>query len=310
MEIKLSLASAIYLNLKPGKLNFPVSTIYIMLGEKCSSNCLFCAQARSHIQDNMLSRVPWYHYDPEIVIERLKSFRMSRICIQTLDYPDIEDDLLSFLKMLKDVKVPVSVSITPVSKDYMLKLKDYVDTISIALDAATEPLFDKFKGKAVGNRFAWNKHWKALITAKKIFKNVNTHLIVGLGESDRKLIELMLILKKENISIALFAYTPVNHALELQPPALNRYRKVQMARYIIENYDATMQNFEFENDALANINFPGIDGIIEDGMAFMTSGCRGCNRPYYNEKPGGNLYNVPYHPTPEQINSIKKELKQ
>ena len=26
---------------------------------------------------------------------------------------------------------------------------------------------------------------------------------------------------------------------------------------------------------------------------FETSGCPGCNRPYYNERPGGMLYNYP-----------------
>jgi len=29
------------------------------------------------------------------------------------------------------------------------------------------------------------------------------------------------------------------------------------------------------------------------GEAFQTSGCPGCNRPYYNERPGGFIYNYP-----------------
>jgi biotin synthase len=29
------------------------------------------------------------------------------------------------------------------------------------------------------------------------------------------------------------------------------------------------------------------------GEAFRTSGCPDCNRPFYNEQPGGPLYNYP-----------------
>lgn len=309
MNVKLSLASAIYLNLKHGKLNFPVSTIYIMLGEKCNSNCSFCAQANSHAQENMLSRVPWYSYDPDIVIEKLKLSKISRVCIQTLDYPNLEEELLSFLSLLKNLKIPVSISITPILTESIIRFKDYADTISFALDAATPELFEKYKGRAVGNRFTWEKHWNTLLKAKKIFKNVNTHIIVGLGETDKELIELMLKLKNENISIAMFAYTPINKNLNIEDPDLNRYRKVQLARYIIEKHGATLQNFEFENNMLKTINFENIDKIINEGLAFMTSGCKGCNRPYYNERPGKAVYNIPYHPSTEEMMLIKKELK-
>jgi biotin synthase len=29
------------------------------------------------------------------------------------------------------------------------------------------------------------------------------------------------------------------------------------------------------------------------GEPFQTSGCPDCNRPYYNERPGGVMYNYP-----------------
>lgn len=273
------------------------------------SNCAFCAQASSHAQENMLSRVPWYSYEPERVIEKLKLSKTERICIQTLDYPYLEEELFSFLSILKNLNMQVSISINPIFTASIIKLKDYADTISIALDAATPELFEKYKGRTVGNRFTWDSHWDALLNAKKIFKNVNTHIIVGLGERDRDLIELMLKLKNENISIALFAYTPINKDLNLNYPDMNRYRKVQLARYIIETYGAKIQNFEFENNILKNINFENIDKVINEGLAFMTSGCKGCNRPYYNERPGKALYNIPHHPSSEEIKLVKKELK-
>jgi len=33
--------------------------------------------------------------------------------------------------------------------------------------------------------------------------------------------------------------------------------------------------------------------LVGKGLAFRTSGCSSCNRPYYNESPGTELYNYP-----------------
>ncbi len=36
-----------------------------------------------------------------------------------------------------------------------------------------------------------------------------------------------------------------------------------------------------------------LEPLIECGVPFRTSGCPDCNRPYYNERPGGVMYNYP-----------------
>ena len=44
--------------------------------------------------------------------------------------------------------------------------------------------------------------------------------------------------------------------------------------------------------------------LAEAGLwaeAFRTSGCPGCNRPYYNERPGQIPYNYPRPPTPAEL---------
>jgi len=46
--------------------------------------------------------------------------------------------------------------------------------------------------------------------------------------------------------------------------------------------------------------------VIDSGEPFLTSGCPGCNRPYYNERPGGPLYNYPRQLLPEEIEEAKK----
>ena len=43
-----------------------------------------------------------------------------------------------------------------------------------------------------------------------------------------------------------------------------------------------------------------LEHMLGDGTAFRTSGCAGCNRPYYNERPGGVMYNYPRPLTPEE----------
>jgi biotin synthase len=48
-----------------------------------------------------------------------------------------------------------------------------------------------------------------------------------------------------------------------------------------------------------------LEPVLGDGVAFMTTGCPGCNRPFYNERPSGPFYNYPRPLTEEEI---RKEL--
>jgi len=50
-----------------------------------------------------------------------------------------------------------------------------------------------------------------------------------------------------------------------------------------------------------------LSDALKDGQAFQTSGCPGCNRPYYNERPGGPLYNYPHPLTPAEIQQTMRE---
>ena len=60
-----------------------------------------------------------------------------------------------------------------------------------------------------------------------------------------------------------------------------------------------MPDFSFdERGTLAGICLAGgrtQDGshYLADGDAFRTPGCPDCNRPFYNEHPGGPMYNYP-----------------
>ncbi len=289
MQIRLSYGTAVKMGLKKGKMLAEPTTAYIMVGERCISNCSFCAQARSRRKEGYLSRVLWLPY-PEEVLSRLEGF--ARICFQTLDYPEMVDDLLSLLSILPK-NIPVSVSIVPITRGDMLRLKEAgVDIISFALDAANPEIFYRVKGGGVGNRFTWEATWGALDTAKKMFHEVNTHLIVGLGESDLDLYRVMKKLRDEGITVALFSYTPVNGG---NYPDVGRYRAIQLTRYLLyKGYDDFLR---FEDSRVAEINANEREKKeVLHGVPFLTSGCPGCNRPFYNERPGGTIYNYPQLP--------------
>ncbi len=299
--IRLSYGTAVKMGLKRGRMLAEPTTAYIMLGEHCESNCAFCAQRKSNPKRGYLSRILWIPVSKEI----LKNTRgFARICFQTLDYPEVVDDLLDILPILPDI--PVSVSIVPIDGENMKRLKNAgVEIISIALDASTPEIFDRVKGKAVGNRFTWDGHWNSLRNATKIFEGVNTHIIVGLGERDEDIVNVMRKLRDMSITTALFSYTPVNGGA---PPDVGRYRAIQLARFLI--YHNTNAEIEMKEGKIVRITVPeNLKNAVLRGVPFLTSGCPGCNRPFYNERPGGVIYNYPLLPSRDSINNSINELR-
>jgi len=109
----------------------------------------------------------------------------------------------------------------------------------------------------------------------------------------------------------LFAFTPIpGTALENNPqPTLNHYRRIQLAHYILANRKTRLEKMEFDLEGkLENfgIHKEMLLEIIDNGKPFLTSGCPGCNRPYYNESPGGPLYNYPRQMQPKEIEEVKQ----
>jgi biotin synthase len=56
------------------------------------------------------------------------------------------------------------------------------------------------------------------------------------------------------------------------------------------------------------LNLEKLQQVIELGEPFRTSGCQDCNRPFYNEKPSGPLYNYPIKPSKKEIEKIKRQF--
>ena len=95
-------------------------------------------------------------------------------------------------------------------------------------------------------------------------------------------------------TVALFAFTPVRGArLHLPAPCAGRYRALQLARYLIISNRARIEDMAFADGQLTRINVAAnvIERALDIGTPFRTSGCPDCNRPLYNERPGGTMYN-------------------
>lgn len=323
-NIRVSVGSAIVLGLIEGKLDAEPTTAYLMTYTtgKCSANCAFCPQARTSLgKAELLSRVSWPAFPTESVVKRIGAAagqgRIGRVCVQALSYPRVFSDLVAFVKTLKfHAVVPVSVSCQPDnSGDMRLLQAAGVDRIGIAIDAASPQLFAEVKGSGANGSCNWEGQFAKLREAVEVFGkgNVSTHLIIGLGETEKEATSLIQECVDMTVLPALFAFTPIRGtALETRiQPAVTMYRRVQLARYLIVNRIARFRDMAFGVDG--RIDSFGVEkavlkGIVEGGKPFLTSGCPGCNRPFYNEKASGPIYNYPRGVLPEEIMAIKRDL--
>jgi lipoyl synthase len=324
-QIRVSLGTAITLGLLEGKLDAAPTTAYLMTYRvgKCTANCSFCPQARaSKSNAELLSRVTWPTFPTSTVIKALssktKEGKIRRVCIQALNYPEVFTQLEAVVKEIKNRSaVAVSVSCQPLNRENVVRLANAgVDRLGIALDAATEELFSKVKGIEVDGVYTWQNQFRQLSQALNVFGegNVSTHVIIGLGETEKEAAEVIQKCVDMGVLPALFAFTPIRGtALEAKAaPKLEVYRRVQLARFLIVNGKTKLADMEFDGEGKITgygLTNEEINAVVESGLPFQTSGCPDCNRPFYNEKPSGPIYNYPKQLNKKEIDEIKKQLR-
>lgn len=323
LQLRISLGTAITLGLAKAKLQVHPTTAYLMTynPNKCSANCSFCPQAReSSGSASMLSRVSWPVFRTGPVIKAIDdSFRkndIKRVCVQALNYPNVFGHVVSFVTGIRDrCEIPISVSCQPSGASDLRRLaRAGVQRIGIPLDAATKVIFDHVKGQRVGGPYRWKKQFQVLKEALCIFGegNVSTHLIVGLGETELEMVKMIQECIEIGVLPALFAFTPIcgTRMEDMKPPSIRKYRRIQTARFLILTKASKFESMRFTQGHLTDFGISGhvLRRIIGDGEAFRTSGCPDCNRPYYNERPTGPLYNYPNKPDPEEVLEIEKQI--
>jgi len=323
-KIRVSLGTAIVLELIKGKMDAEPTTAYLMTYKagKCSANCGFCPQAKgSKSSTKLLSRVTWPIFPTLNVVSAVANAvdkgKIKRVCIQALNYAEVFTDVEALVKEIKNrSSIPVSVSCQPENRDNIVRLANAgVDRLGIALDAATESLFNKVKGKETGSMYNWQNQFRQFAQALDVFgeDRVSTHLIVGLGETEKEAVETIQRCVNLGVLPALFAFTPI-HGTALEngpPPKLASYRRVQLARYLIVGGKTKLTDMHFNLEGKITgygLTNEALDVEVNSGLPFQTSGCQDCNRPFYNEKPGGPLYNYPTKPNKNEVKKIRKEL--
>jgi biotin synthase len=296
---------------------------YFMIGNKCLNSCSFCSQSRSIKGENsFLSRVSWPIFPLVEVIDSLKNNNtIKKACFQVVGSYNYFDNFIEILKKFKsslDIPFGASIDVYSIEQIDILFEKGLLN-IGIALDAASNEVYKNTKKKNI----SFDKMLDLITeSAKKYPNKITVHLIIGLGETDFDLINLFNILKKENVNIALFAFTPLKGTqMQFYPKVeLERYRYIQFLREIykkasesdfekIVHYINFSENNMIESFSKKILEFPYILEILNSADYMKTSGCPLCNRPYYNDKPlDKDLYNFHFNPPTEIIENWKEKI--
>lgn len=319
--IGVSAGTADVLGLAHTPTDAPPTTAYLLLGGRCARDCAFCAQARSSSAPaDALSRVSWPAQKEDATLDALAEAyaggRIVRACLQVTAGPGALAQTQRLAAAIRRrAPVPVCAAVLPKSLAAVSRLLESgVDVVGFGLDAATEEVYARVKMRdqpagapAAARRTPWRRQVELLEAAARQHPGrVSVHLIVGLGETEREMAGLMQRLADLGLMIALFAFTPVRGtAMEATPPPdLTVYRRMQVARHMIAGGHRRSGQFRYDaSGRLAGFGLHGasLRALLADGVAFQTSGCPGCNRPYYNERPGRTLYNYPRRLTQEEV---------
>lgn len=332
--LRMSLAAAMTLGFKRGLFyrNARLYCINLLLTyrEGCSARCSYCGLSNNRpgaYDKKSFIRVKWPRYSLDEIVEEIsvRRDRVKRICISMITNGRSVKDTKDVCNRLRSsFDVPVSLLISP----SILKYEDLVDfkssgadKIGVAIDLATEELFEKYRGKGVKGPHEWKVYWKCLEDSLSIFGegNAGAHFITGMGETEQEMCEAIQRVRDMKGRTHLFSFFPEPGSLmsEHPVPPMAQYRRIQLARYIIDNRIASASRFSFsENGQILRFGLSSdeLGNIINSGEAFRTSGCEGydgqvaCNRPFANSRPGPDMRNYPFKPEEKDIIRIKKQL--
>lgn len=299
--IRVAIGTAKVLGLTNIKMDTTPTTAHFMTPGRCIFDCKFCTQAKTSTSNqNLLSRISWPEFEEMDVFKALKERqdKFERVCLQVVHSAD-QEDFLDYVKKIRNVcALPISVDLKADDIGTIRKTFEAgADVVGLPVDAANPKVYSEIKEGSLSSRMELIKK-----AAKEFQGKISTHLIIGLGESEKDAVWVMREMHKQDVTTALFAFTPMKGtSLEkMKQPTIEHYRRIQTARYIIYNDFITNINFD-ETGRITGFGFriEELKNKIQP-IAFQTSGCPGCNRPYYNERPSGVMYNYPYEPSKKE----------
>lgn len=276
------------------------TTAYLMVGDRCQYDCTFCAQAHSSTaRSDLLSRVAWPSYPTRQVIDAIalhfEHHDIQRCCLQVTASPGYLSKTQALAQQLHSLSpIPLCASvITPDVTSVRTLLQCGIERVSLALDAACERVYGEAKGGS------WQHQLELLRSAAHLYPDrIGTHLIAGLGETEKEMSLILQEMVNAHVAIGLFSFTPVRGTLwsTRSPPDLPSYRRIQAAHHLLAVGASQVQDWRFSPDGQIvsyGLGKSQLTHLLADGRAFETVGCPGCNRPYYNDRPGKITYNYP-----------------
>lgn len=330
--VRMSLAAAMTLDFVPGSFyrNACLYCINLLLtypSSSCAGRCAYCGLSPKRTSGKSFIRVSWPACrldDVTTAIVRKKE-KVKRICISMLTNRRAVADTIAICRSLREaVDIPVSVLLAPtiVSRKDLLAFRDAgADKTGVAIDLATPELFDRYRGRGVHGPHQWQRYWDCLEESLDVFGRgmSGSHFMVGMGETEQEMARAMQRVRDMGGFTHLFSFYPEAGSLladRLAPP-LDQYRRIQLARWIIDNDLGRAEDFVCDQRGqIRGYGLPDevIDACLESGEAFRTSGCTGrdgevaCNRPYANWKPGPGTRNYPFAPNAMDKRHIRLQL--
>ncbi|MEW6231696.1 MAG: radical SAM protein [Chloroflexota bacterium] len=335
--VQTSLAAAITLGLIPGRFrrDAKLSGLNLLLTyvDGCTGRCAYCGLAQGRElppkAERTFIRVRWPAYPLAELIERAKGLggQLRRVCVSMITHRRAFADMNTVVRALRvELPLPISVLISPTMlpkpRPMLAEARaSGADMANIAVDAATEALFNRYRQDGVGGPHRWKHFWETVEAAAEVFgrHRAGVHLIVGLGETEEEMIGAIQRAHDLGAHTHLFSFFPEpGTALAAWPqPSYGQYRRVQLARYLINQSLARAERMAFNRAGqVVNFGVGEADETIAEGTAFMTSGCPGedgqvaCNRPFGNERPSQPLRNYPFPPEVEDIALIRCQLRE
>ena len=338
--VQMSTAAAITLGLVPGKMHRTACThclnLLVTYPEGCRANCAYCGLARHREEardyaDRNFIRVDWPTARYDDVIARVQAGadqgQFQRMCISMITHPNSNADTFILLeKWLRAVpQVPVSVLSNPTTleRDDLVRMQRMgADIFTVALDAVTPEIFERTRGKGVDSPHKFEHYWRAIEWAAEVFgpEKFGAHLIGGLGETEREILEVAQKIRDLGGHNHMFAFYPEHGSLMEDWPPVDRgqWRRVQLARFIIDYAGGHIRDMAFDVEGRV-IDFgvpePQLAEIINSGKPFRTSGCPGkdddisaCNRPYGDSSPT-DILSFPFALNRRDVAIVKRQLR-
>ncbi|MCP4201995.1 MAG: radical SAM protein [bacterium] len=333
-HVRISYASALALRFKSGQFMraFDFGGINLLLNypQGCQSDCGYCGLARSRsgaYEDKSFIRVKWPLVETDELVDRMARYRdrLTRLCISMVTHGHAYRDTLDITKRIRSrLETPLSILVAPptLNRERLHDLKGAgADMIGIGMDAVTEELFRSIRSDVPKGSLDWDNYWDIVFAARDIYGpwKVNCHTLVGLGESDRDLMEIFERLLDRQIFSYLFCFNPEpdsRMADHVKSP-VRRWRRIQLAKFLLEERGLDPRAFRFDGQGMLEaIHTPAglVDAAIEEGFAFMTNGCPGsggepgCTRPMGSWRPGEAPRDYPWQPADIDRTPIRKEL--